>query len=122
MRIAAFILGIIGSTAGFIGALRFLFVDTAWDPELGGAAFGGAELGGGGEVVTLGIGALLISIVAVVGASLAKSKPGLAAALMAASAIVGFILVFTAYIPASVVLLAAAILAFLGRDKRQWAA
>ena len=110
MRIAARILGIIGSTAGFIGALKFLFVDTI---KLD------AELGGSGEVVTLGLGALLISIVAVVGSTLAKSKPGLAAALMAASAIVGFVLVFTAYIPASVLLLAAAILAFLGRNKRQ---
>ena len=113
MRTAAYFLGIIGSTAGFIGTLKFLFVDTIKVD---------AELGGSGEVVTLGIGALLISIVAIVGATLAKSKPGLAAALMAASAIAGFILVFTAYIPASVLLLAAALLAFLDRDKPRWAA
>ena len=112
MRTAALILGIIGSTVGFMATLQFLFADTSQVD---------ADLGGNGEVVTLGIGALLISIVAFVGATLAKSKPGLAAALMAASAIIGFVLVFTAYIPASVLLLAAALLAFLGRDKRQWA-
>ena len=113
MRIAALVLGIIGSTVGFIAALQFLFANTVKTD---------ADLGGIGEVVTLGLGALLISIVAFVGATLAKSKPGLAAALMAASAIVGFVLVFTAYIPASVLLLAAATLAFLDRDKRHWAA
>ncbi len=106
MRIAALIIGILGAVAGLIGAIVVL-------------AVGGIgvvlEAEGGGEVVGLGFGALLMSVIGLVGATLAISKPKLAATLMAVSAIVGLVLIFVGYILATVLLLIAALLAFLGR-------
>ena len=106
MRIGAMIIGIFGAAAGFIGAIVVL--------AIGGIGVGlGAE--GGGQVVGAGVGALLMSLVGLVGATLAIAKPRLAAALMAVSAIVGLVLIFVGYILATVLLLIAALLAFLGR-------
>ena len=110
MRIAALIVGIIGSIAAFAGALFALFfgaVGTAIDAE------------GGAEVTGLGFGALLMSIVALVGAALAMGKPRLAAALMAISAVAGLILVSFAYVLGTVLLLIAALLAFLARNEKR---
>ena len=106
MRIAALVIGIFGSIAAFIGALLAMFVGGV------GAALGDGE---SEEVILLGLGALVMSVVGLVGAALSVAKPRAAAALMATSAIVGVILVFVAYIFATVLLLIAALLAFLGR-------
>ena len=107
MKIAALIIGIFGAMAGFIGAIIALTV--------GGI---GAAFGQGTEVAWLGFGALVMSVVGLVGAALAIAKPRVAAVLMAVSAILGVIFVFVAYILATVLLLVAALLAFLGRERR----
>ena len=109
MRIAALIIGIFGSLAGFIGSIVAMFVGSV------AGAFGADD---SGLVVGLGLGALLMSIMGLVGAALVIARPRLSAAMMGTSAIVGFVLVFVAYILAAVLLLIAAILAFLGRNSR----
>ena len=110
MRIAALIIGIFGSVAGFIGAVFAVFVG-----GLGGAF--GAE--GAEQVTGLGFGALIASIVALVGAALAITKPRTSAILMGVSAIAGLIFVSFAFVLGTILLLIATLLAFLGRNQGQ---
>lgn len=109
MRLAALIIGIFGGMAGFLGALFALAV--------GGL---GSELGveESGTVVTLGLIALAMSIVAIIGAALCMAKPRLAASLMILSTIVGVISIFVFYSVAAIFLIIAAILAFIARKER----
>lgn len=107
MKIAALIIGIFGSIAGFMGALFALAVGGL------GQAFG-AE--GAGEVTGLGFAAISASIVALVGAALAIAKPRLSAGLMTVSAIAGLIFVSWAFVLGTILLLLAALMAFLGRN------
>ena len=107
MKIAALIIGIFGSMAGFIGAIIGLFIGGI------GAAFGAGE-----EVAWLSFAALGMSIVGLVGAALAMAKPRAAAGLMVVSAVLGTILIFVFYILAAVLLIVAAFLAFLGRERK----
>ena len=60
---------------------------------------------------------MAMSIIGLVGAALAMGKPRFAALLMAVSAIVGLVLISFGYILATVLLLIAAVLAFLGRKE-----
>ena len=106
MKIAALIIGIFGAVAGFIGSLLAIIFGGI------GAGLGVEE---GEQVIGLGFGALLMSVIALVGAALAIGKPKVSAGLMAISAVVGVILVSAAYVLATVLLLIAALLAFLGR-------
>lgn len=108
MRIAALIIGIFGSVAGFIGAIFALFVGGI------GSAFG-AE--GAGEIAGLGFGALIASIAALVGAALAMAKPRTSAVIMGVSAIAGLIFVFMAFVIGTILLLLATLFAFLGRNQ-----
>ena len=108
MRIAALIVGIFGAIAAFIGSVFALLIG-----GLGGAL--GVEEAG--TVVVGGSIALLMSIVGLIGAALSIAKPRVAAALMGISAIVGLIAVFAAYVLGTVLLIIAAILAFLGRQR-----
>ena len=108
MRIAALIVGIFGAMAGFIGALVALAV---------GGIGGAIEVEGAETVIIGGWIALLMSVVALVGAALSMAKPRVAAGLMAVSAIVGVIAVFAAYVLATILLTVAAIFAFLGRQR-----
>ena len=110
MRIASLIIGIFGAIAGFIGALLAMLVGGI------GVALDESE---GNQIVVLGMVALLMSIVGLVGAALAMAKPRAAAMLMALSAIVGIVVIFLAYIVAMVLLLIAAALAFLGRNEKR---
>ena len=108
MRIAALIIGIFGAAAAFVGALLAMLFGGV------GVALDESE---GEQIVVLGMVALLMSIVGLVGAALSIAKPRAAAVLMALSAIVGVVLIFVAYIVATVLLLIAAVLAFLGRKE-----
>ena len=56
-----------------------------------------------------------MSIVGLVGAALAIAKPRVSVVLMALSAVLGLIFISAFYIPATILLLVAALLAFLGR-------
>ncbi len=107
MKIAALIVGIFGSVAGFIGAILALFVGGI------GSAFGAEDAG---QVTGLGFGALIASVVALVGAALALAKPRASAILMGISAIAGLIFVSFAFVLGTILLLIATLLAFLGRN------
>lgn len=104
MKLAALIVGIFGSMAGFIAAIF-------------GLIFGGidAAIGGGAGIVWQSFGAMGMSVVGLVGAALAIAKPRIAAGAMVVSAIGGTISISLFYAPAAVLLLIAALLAFLGR-------
>lgn len=111
MRVAGLVLGILGSVAGFFGALVAIF--------FGGVtgALGDEETG-----TTLAIActiAIVASIVGLIGAIISPGKPKLGAGLMLASAIIGIIAVFVAYILGAVLLLIGALLAFIGRKEKQ---
>ena len=104
MKVAALIIGIFGSMAGFIGGILGLIV--------GGidAAFGGST-----EIAWLGFGAIGMSVVGLVGAALSMAKPRVAAGLMVASAVLGTIFISLFYVVAAALLIIAALLALLGR-------
>lgn len=106
MTVAALIIGIFGSMAGFIGGILALFLGGV------GAAFGAEDAGTvvGGSVAAIGL-----SILGLVGAALSIAKPRTAATLMIISAIGGLIAIFVAYILATILLVIAALFAFLGR-------
>ena len=107
MRIAALIVGIFGAMAGFVGAIVALAV--------GGI---GAAFGEGTDVAWLGFGALVMSVGGLVGAALSIAKPRIAAVLMVVSAVFGLIFISFGYVLATVLLLVAALLAFLGRERK----
>lgn len=104
MKLAALIIGIFGSMAGFIAAIFGLIV--------GGIDF---AIGGGAEIAWQSFGAMGMSVVGLVGAALAIGKPRIATGLMVLSAVLGTIFISLFYVPAAVMLLIAALLAFLGR-------
>ena len=104
MKLAALIIGIFGSMAGFIAAILGLIV--------GGIDF---AIGGGPQIAWQSFGAMGMSVVGLVGAALAIAKPRIAAGGMLVSAVLGTIFISLFYLPAAVLLLIAAILAFLGR-------
>ena len=106
MRIAALIIGIFGSIALFVVSILTIAVGGL------GSAVGDSE---GEKIAGLGVLALLLSIVAVVAAALAIAKPRLAAALMSITGIVSLFPTYGWAFPATILLLVAALLAFLGR-------
>ena len=105
MKIAALIIGIFGSMAGFIAAIIIILV---------GGVFETVGVGGA-EIAAPGFWGMGMSVVGLVGAALALAKPRIAAGLMVVSAIGGGIAISLFYAPAAVMLLIAALLAFLGR-------
>ncbi len=108
MRIAALIIGIIGSLAGIGGALFALTV--------GGisGAFGaeGAEM-----VVGLGWAAIVISIVALVAAALAIARPVEAGITMIIAGVAGIISISVAYVVGGPLLIVAGILSIIGKKE-----
>ncbi len=111
MRTGALVLGIIGGLFGIISAVITLFVG-----GIGGAV--GAE--GAGTVVGLGWAALFFSLLGLVGAALSLAKPVLAAVIMAITAIaIAISISLFAVIATPMLLLIAALSAFLGRNTRQ---
>ncbi len=110
MRIAGLIIGVLGSVAGFIGAVFALVV---------GGIGGALNLEDAGTVTSLAFVALGSSIVGLVGATLSMAKPRLAASLMLVSAIVGVIAVSMAYALATALLLIGAAMTFFGRNENR---
>lgn len=108
MRIAALALGVLGAAAGFIDAVYVVFIG-------GFGASLGAE--GGEQVFAQGLGAVGASVAGLVGAVLAMPKPKASAIVMGLSAIAGVIFVTAAFIPGAILLLLAALFAFLGRKR-----
>ncbi|MDI6894838.1 MAG: hypothetical protein QME70_09585 [Bacillota bacterium] len=106
MRIAALILGILGGLAGIGGAVFVLF--------FGGA---GAVLAAEGAftVVKLGVAAVPLSILGLIGGALALAKPKVAGVLMLISAFGGLIAISMGYAVAFILLLVGAVFAFVGR-------
>ena len=82
MRVAALIIGIIGSAAGFVAAVIALFI--------GGVGVA-LEAEGASKMNSLAFGAIGASIVGLVGGALSIAKPRFAAVLMVLSAVVGAI-------------------------------
>src|SRR6516162_9024731 len=89
MRVAALVLGIIGGLFGLVAASAALAIGGI------GAAFGSDSAS---LVVGGGWAALALSIVGIVGASLALAKPKIAGAMMLVAAIGGVVCVFVAYL------------------------
>ena len=109
MRTGALVLGIIAGLAGIVSAVLALLVG-----GLGGAF----DAEGAGTVVGLGWSALGFSLLGLVGAALSLAKPRIAAGIMlVASVAVGISISLFAVI-AMPLFLVAALLAFLGRHKR----
>lgn len=109
MRVAAIIIGVIGSFTGFIAGVLALTV--------GGiaTAFGAED---SGLVVNLSLGAIAASVVGLTGAALAAAKPRLSAALMMVSSVAGVISISAFYVLPAILLVIASILAFIGRGER----
>lgn len=108
MKIAALILGIIGGIAGLIGSVMAMM--------LGGL---GSAMGGEGAttVTNLGWVALLLSIVAIVGGSMALAKPKVAGIMMLVCGIGGFISISLGYIVAGPLIIVGGVLALAGSRK-----
>jgi hypothetical protein len=108
MRIAALIIGIIGSLAGIGGALFALMVG-------GLSGVFGAE--GAEMVVGLGWAAIVISLIALVAAALAIAKPLEAGIAMIIAGIAGIISISVAYVIGGPLLIIAGILAIIGKKE-----
>lgn len=111
MRTAAFTLGLIGGILGLIAGILEMFV--------GGTLNAFSDENSGAGVVGLGFLTIVAGIVAIVGASLAKTRGGWAGVLMLVAMIVGFVTAGYFWIPSGVCLLAAGICAFAARDDRR---
>ena len=117
-RTTEFVLGLLGGIFGIIGALFAMFV--------GGAAKNfeesGYEIGtnvSGDTIIGLGWAAVVISIVAIVAASMVKTRTKLAGWLMVICAVAGFIAIGGAYILAGPLLMIGGLMALLrGRGSK----
>lgn len=107
-RTTEFVLGLIGGIFGFFGAIIALFVG-----GLGGA-FGAS---GASTIVGLGWGAMLLSIVGIVGSVVVKHKSKLGGWLMIISAVGGLICISFFYILSFVLLLIAGLMGAIKKDK-----
>lgn len=110
MRVAAMVIGILGAIAAFMGACTVTVGGGIAD------AFGAEE---GAEIAGRGAIGWVASIVALVGAAMALSKPRVAAILLAVGAIVGLIVNGVFFIPGAVLLGVATLLAFFGRNEKE---
>lgn len=108
MRNTARILGIAGGIVGIISALVVLLVGGA------GEAIG---LPGAGFVTGLGWLSLVGSVVGIVGGAIAMTRPIVAAVLMLIGAILGFIGISWIFVLAGLLLIAGAVVAYMGRDR-----
>lgn len=88
-RTTEFVLGLIGGIFGFIGAFMALMI---------GGIDASFSSSGTSEIIGLGWGAVFLSILAIIGSVLVKSKPKLGGILLIISAVGGFICIFMFYI------------------------
>ena len=109
MRVAAMVIGILGSIAAFMSACTVTVAGGLAD------AFGAEE---GAEIAGMGAIGWVASIVGLAGGAMALAKPRTAAILMVLAALVGLIVNGYFFIPGAVLLAVAALLAFLGRNEK----
>ncbi len=107
-RTTEFVLGLIGGISGFFGAIIALFV--------GGLA-GAFGANGASTVVGLGWGAILFSILGIVGSVVVKSKAKLGGWFMIVSSVGGLICISFFYILSFVLLLIAGLMGVIKKDK-----
>lgn len=108
MRVAAMVMGIVAGVFGIIAALLELLVG-------GIAHLGGAENAGTATTVTwLGFAAFFVSVLAIVGGALAKSKAVAAGVIMIVTGIAGFVCMGAFWLLSGPLLVIGAILAFIG--------
>ena len=97
-----FILGLIGGIIGFLAGGVAIIVGSL------GSAF---ALSGASDVIGLGVGAIIFSIIGIIGAAIVKSKTKIAGYLMIISAIGGLICISAFYILSFILLIIAGIMA-----------
>lgn len=100
-RTAEFVLGLIGGIFAIIGGILAMIV---------GAAGAAVEAPEGGSVILLGIAALILGALGIVGASYVKSKPKTGGGLMIISALGGLLAISGFYIPAAILLMIAGLM------------
>lgn len=103
-----FVMGLIAGIFGIIASLIAMFVG-----GLGSAL----SVSGSSSVTGLGIAALLLSILGIVGAALSKSKPKLAGWFMLVSGVGGFISISMFYILSGVLFVVAGFMGVLSKKK-----
>jgi hypothetical protein len=97
-----FILGLIGGIIGFFAGVAAIFIGGL------GSAF---SVSGSSNLIGLGFGAIIFSIIGIVGAAIVKSKTKLSGYLMIISAIGGLICISAFYILSFILLIIGGILA-----------
>lgn len=107
-RTTEFVLGLIGGIFGIISALMALFIGSA------GAAFGAS---GASSISHLGIGALILSILGLVGGCIVKSKTKLGGIFMVVGAVGGVICVSAFYILPGILLIIGGLMALIKKNK-----
>jgi hypothetical protein len=103
-----FILGLLGGIIGFLAGFVAIAVGSL------GSAF---AVNGASTVVGLGLGAIVFSIIGIIGAAIVKSKTKLAGYLMIISAIGGLICISAFYILSFILLIIAGIMAVRYKDQ-----
>lgn len=116
MRIVSIIVGILGSGALFVAGILALILGAAGS-GLGSLADDAQIIEEAGMIGARGVFAILISIIALVGACLSLAKPKVAAIIMLIAALSGLIAVGWAAILGGILLIIGAIFAFLGRKE-----
>lgn len=107
-----FAMGIIGGIFGILASILALFIGGV------GEAFGAEDAS---SVTGLGWGALLLSILGIIGASISKSKPKLAGALMLVSGIGGFICISLFYLISGILFIVAGFIGVFSKKKKNTA-
>lgn|SRR5699024_812913 len=108
MRNTEFVLGLIGSIFGLIGAVIAIFI-------------GGIDsaINDSSEVTTLGWSAIILSILALIGSITVKKKPKAGGIMMLVSAVGGFISIFMFYLIPAILLLIAGLMGIFRKDKNK---
>jgi chromate transport protein ChrA len=107
---ATIILGILGGLFGIGGALLTM--------GLGGLS-GALGYEKAGEIIWRGVGAIILSIMGMIGAGIVGNHRRASATLMLLSSIIGFLIIYPLYIPASALFLSGGILALIGRKNEK---
>lgn len=97
-----FILGLIGGIIGFLAGFVAIMIGSL------GSAY---ALTGASDIIGLGFGAIIFSIIGIIGAAIVKSKTKIAGYLMIISAIGGLICISAAYVLSFILLIIAGIMA-----------
>ncbi|GAW28947.1 DUF4064 domain-containing protein [Carboxydocella sp. ULO1] len=109
-RTAELILGLLGGILGLIASFIALFIGGV------GSAFNAQ---GAGTVVSLGWSAALLSILAIVGSVMVKSKPKTAGIMFLIASIGGVISISAFYIIPGILIFIAGIMALVRKDKNK---